>query len=157
MVWLSVVTVVAVVGFNQPANQDQLWGIISRRVGFESSIQDPDDVVSIIRDELSKASIRDWTGPSTRVIVQKVNSTRDWRNHLPAAGIKLEGGLLRDDSGNHMFLSLQRRGDRRLNINMTPPSPDIKIIVYKSWKQSICFWRSFCLGSFNRTVSTHFP
>lgn len=86
------------------------WGIISRRVGCESNIQDADDVVRIITDELCKPSIKDWVGPSTRVRVEKMNCTRDWRNHIPALGVKLEGGLLKDDTGNHFFMTIQRRG-----------------------------------------------
>ena len=39
-----------------------------------------------------------------------MNCTRDWRNHIPALGVKLEGGLLKDDTGNHFFMTIQRRG-----------------------------------------------
>ena len=91
-------------------NWDQLWGIISRRIGHESSLQDPADVSEAIAQELSKPSIKDWIGPNTRVCVRKLDCTRDWRNHLPSLGIKLEGGLLKDDEGNHLFLSMRRRG-----------------------------------------------
>lgn len=75
-----------------------------------SSLQDIDDVIRVIESELSKASIKDWIGPATKVQVQKLSCTRDWRNHLPGLGVKLEGGLLKDESGNHMFLSMRRRG-----------------------------------------------
>lgn len=79
-------------------------------MAHESSIQSDADVVSIIQDELTKPTIKDWLGSGTRVAVRKLDSTRDWRNHLPALGVKLEGGLLKDDTGNHLFLSMQRRG-----------------------------------------------
>ena len=92
-------------------NPDQLWGIIARRVGKESGILDPDDVISAISSELTKPSIRDWVGNQTRISVKKLDCTRPWRSHLPSTGVKLEGGLLRDGSGNHLFLSMQRRGD----------------------------------------------
>ncbi len=39
-----------------------------------------------------------------------MNCTRDWRNHIPSLGVKLEGGLLKDDTGNHFFMTIQRRG-----------------------------------------------
>ena len=92
-------------------NQDQLWGIISRRVGYEQNIQSADDVVTSERDELCKPTIRDWIGPATRIRVERLNATRDWRGHIPSLGVKLEGGLLRDDTGKHFFLSMQRRGE----------------------------------------------
>ena len=93
-----------------PSSQDQLWGIISRRVANESGLLDPDDVISTISSELSKPTIKDWIGNRTRVSVKKLNATRSWRSHLPGVGIKLEGGLLKDESGNHLFLCMQRRG-----------------------------------------------
>jgi hypothetical protein len=79
-------------------------------VGCEQNIQSADDVVSVVHDELSKPSIKDWVGSGTRLRVEKLDCTRDWRGHLPSLGIKLEGGLLRDDTGNHFFLSMMRRG-----------------------------------------------
>lgn len=67
-------------------------------------------MITAVKDELSKPSIKDWIGCNTRLRVDKLNCVRDWRNHLPNTGIKLEGGLLRDDTGNHFFMSLQRQG-----------------------------------------------
>ena len=64
----------------------------------------------MISEELRKPSIRDWIGTTTKVQVEKLDATRAWRQRLPALGIKLEGGLLKDDEGNHFFLSMQRRG-----------------------------------------------
>lgn len=79
-------------------------------MGNESSLQDPGDVAAAITHELCKHSIKDWVGPATAVHVEKLNATRDWAGHLPNLGVKLEGGLLKDSSGNHLFLSMQRRG-----------------------------------------------
>eukprot|EP00435_Cladocopium_sp_Y103_P006304 s5416_g2.t1 len=62
-----------------------------------------------IRSELSKPSIRDWLGSNVKINVWKLSATRAWRNHMPGLGVKLEGGLLRDDTGNHLFISLLRR------------------------------------------------
>ena len=67
-------------------------------------------MISAINDELTKPSIRGWIGPSTHVNVCKLNCTRDWKDHVSGTGVKLEGGLLRDDEGNHLFLAMQRRG-----------------------------------------------
>jgi hypothetical protein len=84
--------------------------VISRRVGCEQKIQTADDVVRVVSDELNKPSIKDWIGPCTRVRVEKMDSTRDWREHIPALGVKLEGGLLKDNTGNHFFMTMRRRG-----------------------------------------------
>lgn len=99
------------------ANSDQLWGIISRRVAHESSLQNTDDVAAAISHELSKPTIRDWVGPTTRVQVRQLHSTHDWRSHLPSLGIKLEGGLLKDESANHLFLSMPRQGSKNNQFN----------------------------------------
>lgn len=79
-------------------------------MGCEQNLQDPDDVATIVNEELCKSSIRDWVGQNTRIRVERMCATHDWRNHLPTLGVRLEGGLLKDDTGNHLFLSLQRRG-----------------------------------------------
>lgn len=68
-----------------------------------------------IRKELSKQSVRDWLGTNVVLNIRKLSATRDWRNHIPSLGVKLEGGLLRDDTGNHMFLSLLRKGTELSN------------------------------------------
>lgn len=88
-------------------------------MGHESSLQTPDDVAEAIRSELSKPSIKDWVGPTTTVNIRKLDCTRDWRNHLPSLGVKLEGGLLRDDEGNHLFLSMLRRGQAVSNYDVS--------------------------------------
>ena len=51
-----------------------------------------------------------WLGLDTEVIVERMLCVRDWRNHIPKIGIKLEGGLLVDSSSNHMFFFMPRRG-----------------------------------------------
>jgi len=73
-------------------------------------LQDPSDVIAAISSELSKATIKDWVGGGTQISVKKLDATRSWRSHLPGTGVKLEGGLLKDDAGNHLFLCMQRRG-----------------------------------------------
>lgn len=91
-------------------NQDQMWGIISRRIAHQSAILDVDDVIAAISSELTKPTIKDWVGSRTRISVKKLDATRSWRSHLPGTGVRLEGGLLKDESGNHLFLCMQRRG-----------------------------------------------
>ena len=66
--------------------------------------------MACITDELGKASIRDWLGRTTRLKVEKMDCARDWRQHLPNTGVKLEGGLLKDNTGNHVFFSMRRQG-----------------------------------------------
>ena len=63
-----------------------------------------------IKDELQKATIKDWLGANTKVNVTKLDATRTWRDHIPGTGVKLEGGLLRDSEGNHLFMALLRKG-----------------------------------------------
>ena len=89
---------------------DQLWGVIARGVGNQSHLQNVEDCMDAIRQELCKPSIRDWLGTNVEVNIWKLSATRDWRHTLPNLGVKLEGGLLRDDQGNHLFLSMLRRG-----------------------------------------------
>ena len=84
--------------------------MISRRVGFEDELLEPLDVIQAIRDELSKPTTKDWIGRGVRVTVEKMDCTRNWRSHVSGTGVKLEGGLLKDDAGNHLFLCMQRRG-----------------------------------------------
>lgn len=94
-----------------PNPADQLWGVISRGVANKTQLLDVDDCVEAIRTELRKPSIQDWLGGSNVTVnVQKLSATRNWRDRIPNVGVKLEGGLLRDDTGNHLFLSMLRRG-----------------------------------------------
>ena len=79
-------------------------------MGQESDLQNVDDVAAAITHELAKPTIKDWLGSSTHVQVKKLSCTRDWRNHFPDLGVKLEGGLLVDESGNHLFLCMRRQG-----------------------------------------------
>lgn len=99
---------VDVINLLRPA--DQLWGIISRGVMNHSHLQNVEDCMAAIRQELGKTTIRDWIGTNVKVNVEKLDSTREWRQHIPKLGVKLEGGLLKDDTGNHLFLSMLRRG-----------------------------------------------
>jgi len=90
--------------------EDQLWGIISRGVGNQSQLLDVQDCMDAIHNELRKPSIQQWLRTNVQVNVRKLDATRDWRKHIPNLGVKLEGGLLRDQDGNHLFLSMLRRG-----------------------------------------------
>ena len=89
---------------------DQLWGVIARGVCNQTELQNIDDCMEAIRVELAKQSIKDWIGANVVVNVKQLDATRAWRDHIPNLKVKLEGGLLKDDSGNHVFLSLLRRG-----------------------------------------------
>lgn len=89
---------------------DQLWGLISRGVSCQSHLQSVDDCLVAIRAELSKPTVRDWLGSNVEVNVERLCATHAWRDHLPSLGVKVEGGLLRDDTGNHLFLFMLRRG-----------------------------------------------
>ena len=89
---------------------DQLWGVIARGVSNQSELQDVDDCMGAIRSELAKPTVRSWIGTGVAVNVLKLDATRAWRDHIPGLGVKLEGGLLRDDTGNHLFLAMLRRG-----------------------------------------------
>ena len=89
---------------------DQLWGVISRGVSCQSHLQSVDDCLAAIRAELSKPTVRDWLGSNVEVNVERLCATHAWRDHLPSLGVKVEGGLLRDDTGNHLFLFMLRRG-----------------------------------------------
>lgn len=91
--------------------EDQLWGVIARGVANQSHLQTVDDAMDAIRKELGKVSIRDWLGANANINVLKLDATRGWRQHIPAAGVRLEGGLLRDTTGNHLFLSMLRKGE----------------------------------------------
>ena len=96
--------------FRHTATETNCGGLSVGEIGCESNLQDPQDVMTCIRDELGKPSIRDWLGTTTRLKVEKLDCTRDWRQHLPSTGIKLEGGLLKDNTGNHVFFSMRRQG-----------------------------------------------
>lgn len=89
---------------------DQLWGIIARGVCNQSQLQTIDDCMEAIRTELAKPTVKDWLGANVKVNVTELSATRDWRQHIPSLGVKFEGGLLKDDTGNHLFLNMLRRG-----------------------------------------------
>lgn len=59
---------------------DQLWGLLSRRLSRSSSMVDTDSVVSILKDELQKPSMRAFV--NGKVIVDVLRVYRDWRNHV---------------------------------------------------------------------------
>lgn len=92
------------------AAADQLWGIIARRIASETRILDPEDACTVIKRTLLLPSVRNWIGPGTAVLVSRMETVHDWRNHLPLWMVGLEGGLLVDRDSNHLFVMLRRRG-----------------------------------------------
>lgn len=68
--------------FGVPTIQDQLWGPLSRRLGWSSQIVDADSACDIIRDELSKSSLQKWI--NGKVIVHVLRKYRDWKTHCQA-------------------------------------------------------------------------
>ena len=70
-----------------------------------------DDIVDVIRMELSKPGIKNWIGPGTEVVVSKVEAYYPWKAHLEQhIRIKTGGGLRDDSTANHMYLVMLRRG-----------------------------------------------
>lgn len=89
---------------------DQLWGIIARRLASSDKLQSTNDIVCEIAKELAKPGIKSWIGQYTEVVVELVENYHTWRDHIASIPIKLEGGLRDDDTANHLFLYLLRRG-----------------------------------------------
>ena len=92
------------------ACEDQLWGILARRIANTDKMLTDMDMVRIIRDECNKPGLREWIGLHTEVNVYKTHVYHGWREHMPKLGVKLEGGLLEDASGNHLFMSMLHQG-----------------------------------------------
>ena len=63
----------------ETSNQDQLWGLLSRRLGRSTSMVDADSVKSILQEELSKPSLASWIGGP--VNIQIMRKYRDWKHH----------------------------------------------------------------------------
>ena len=70
-------------------HQDQLWGLLSRRLSRSSSLVDAASVVSILEDELSKPSMQTFI--NGKVIVHVLRKYRDWKQHVSLnAPVRLE-------------------------------------------------------------------
>ena len=89
---------------------DQVWGILSRRISHEDTLLDAASTIKVITRELHRPGVRQWIGSTTHVNVSKLDATYNWRDHWAPQGVKLEGGLLEDSSGNHAFIFLSRKG-----------------------------------------------
>lgn len=61
-------------------NSDQLWGVLSRRLGRSSCMVDADSARTIIEEELSKSSLQKWI--NGKVIVHILRQYRDWKTHV---------------------------------------------------------------------------
>lgn len=83
-----------------------------------------------IRAELGKQSIKDWIGPNVIVNVKQLDATRAWRDHIAELKVKLEGGLLKDDSGNHVFMSFLRRGRGLKKPEVVIFPPNLVILIH---------------------------
>ena len=73
-----------------------------------------EDTVATIKAELSRPGVRAWLGSTTELHVEKLDVVRCWRDHWKSQGIGLEGGLLEDSTGNHVFLMMQNKGIRNM-------------------------------------------
>ena len=60
-------------------NQDQLWGLLSRRLCRSTSMIDPDSVKQILEDELRQPSMKKWIGGSINVFI--LRKYRNWKEH----------------------------------------------------------------------------
>ncbi|CAE6970633.1 unnamed protein product [Symbiodinium natans] len=66
-------------------------------------------MVKIVAAEASRPGLKRWLGEETLVKTMKTNSVRAWSAHLEQLRVGYEGGLLKDDTGNHFFLAMQVR------------------------------------------------
>ena len=90
---------------------DQLWGILSRRISACDRLYSPQSIIEKIVDELHRPALRSWIGLSSEIHCQKLDSVRAWKGHFASTEqVGLSGGLLDDDTANHFFLMLLRRG-----------------------------------------------
>ena len=91
-------------------SQDQLWGIVARRIASCDSLYHPDDVVKVLQHELATPNMRAWLGgPAT---VSRILRCRFWKKHVQQhSAVSLYSGLRDDATANHFFLFAQRRGD----------------------------------------------
>jgi len=60
--------------------QDQLWGLLSRRLGRSTDLLDAESACTLIRDELCKESLKKWINGS--VFVSVLRNYRDWKQHF---------------------------------------------------------------------------
>ena len=90
---------------------DQLWGILSRRISACDRLYSPQSIIEKIVDELHRPALRSWIGLASEIHCQKLDSVRAWKGHFSSTEqVGLSGGLLDDDTANHFFLMMLRRG-----------------------------------------------
>lgn len=93
---------------------DQLWGILARKLANEDKLYCPDGVAERILGILTSPAVRNWIGRTTEIHVSILRVVRDWRAHLSALKVGLQGGMLRDSEANHMYVFMPRRGPYKL-------------------------------------------
>ena len=90
---------------------DQLWGLIARRISCCDTLYSPTSVISTILQELHRPSLRSWIGMNSEIHCEKLNAVHAWKGHFQTPQqVGFAGGLLEDDTANHCFLMMLRRG-----------------------------------------------
>ena len=89
---------------------DQLWGVLARRIARCDKLLSPQSVISVLVAELERPGLKGWIGTSTLVRVYKLDCVRPWNRHYNEQRVGLSGGLRSDDSANHVFINMLRRG-----------------------------------------------
>lgn len=59
--------------------QDQMWGLLSRRLGRSSRLLDSDSVCEILKDELAKPGLASFV--NAKIIVSVLRNYRNWKQH----------------------------------------------------------------------------
>ena len=90
---------------------DQLWGLIARRISCCDTLYSPTSVITTILQELHRPSLRSWIGLNSEIHCEKLDAVRAWKGHFQTPQqVGFAGGLLEDDTANHCFLMMLRRG-----------------------------------------------
>ena len=90
---------------------DQLWGILARRIASTDKLYSPQSVIDTLLAELARPGLRSWLGADCEVHCEKLDCVRAWKGHFHTIQqVALSGGLLEDQSGNHCFIMMLRRG-----------------------------------------------
>ena len=102
---------------------DQLWGLIARRIASCDKLYSPASVITTITQELNRPSLRSWIGMNSKINCQKLDAVRTWRDQFQQAQrVGYSGGLLEDDTANHCYLMMLRRGHVNVSHLITGPS-----------------------------------
>ena len=73
-------------------------------------LQCPDDLCRIFCEVLSKPTLKKFLGASTVVCARRLPVVRCWDKFLEGYKVNMHGGLLKDNTANHFFSFLARRG-----------------------------------------------